>query len=193
MIGEKEREMTDKQKRALLGVARKVIEATVRGEKAGGFESEDPLFNEQRGCFVTMHNQGELRGCIGNFQPSQGLIQTIREMAVAATKDYRFSRNPVTPGELDQIDIEISVLSPLAKTDEPLGLELGKHGIYIQRGTASGCFLPQVATETGWSKEEFLSNCCAGKAGMTPDAWKQPDTDVLLFTAEVFGEKEMVV
>lgn len=185
--------MTDKQKLALLGVARKVIEATVRGEKAGGFESEDPLFNEHRGCFVTMHNQGELRGCIGNFQPSQGLIQTIREMAIAATKDYRFSRNPVTPEELDQIDIEISVLSPLAKTDDPLSLELGKHGIYIQRGAAGGCFLPQVATETGWSKEEFLSNCCAGKAGMTPDAWKQPDTDVLLFTAEVFGEKEMDV
>ena len=183
--------MTEKQKRALLAVARKVIEATVRGERVGGFESEDPLFHEQRGCFVTIHNHSALRGCIGNFQPNQGLLQTVREMAIAATQDYRFAANPVTPSELAEIDIEISVLSPLEKTDDPLSLELGKHGIYIKRGMAGGCFLPQVATETGWSKEEFLSNCCAGKAGMAPDAWKQPDTEVLLFTADVFGEEDV--
>lgn len=183
--------MTEKQKRALLNVARKVIEATVRGERTSQFESEDPLFNEQRGCFVTIHNHGDLRGCIGNFQPSQPLLQTISEMAVAATQDYRFAANPLTPRELAEIDIEISVLSPLERTDDPLSLELGKNGIYIKRGMAGGCFLPQVATETGWSKEEFLSNCCAGKAGMAPDAWKLPDTEVLLFTAEVFGEKDV--
>lgn len=183
--------MTEKQKRALLAVARKVIEAAVRREAVGGFESEDPLFNEQRGCFVTIHNHGNLRGCIGNFQPDAGLLQTIREMAIAATQDYRFTANPIIPTELNEIDVEISVLSPLTKTDDPLSLELGKHGIYIKRGHAGGCFLPQVATETGWSKEEFLGNCCAGKAGMAPDAWKQPDTDVLLFTAEVFGEKDL--
>ena len=183
--------MTEKQKRALLGVARKVITAAVRGEAVGRFKSEDPLFNEPRGCFVTIHNHGQLRGCIGNFQPSAALVQTVREMAIAATQDYRFAANPVTASELSEIDIEISVLSPLEKTDDPLSLELGKHGIYIKRGSAGGCFLPQVATETGWTKEEFLSNCCAGKAGMPADAWKQPDTEVLLFTAEVFGEIDL--
>ena len=92
--------------------------------------------------------------------------------------------------ELQEIDIEISVLSPLEKTDDPLSLELGKHGIYIKKGFAGGCFLPQVATETGWNKEQFLSQCCGGKAGLPPDAWKQADTEVFLFTAEVFGEKD---
>jgi len=182
--------MTDKQKKTLLEVARKVIEAAVRNEPISGFESEDPLFNEKRGCFVTIHNHSDLRGCIGQFQPSQPLIETIREMAIAATRDGRFTMNPITPAELDKIDIEISVLSPLEKTDDPLSLELGKHGIYIKDGWTSGCFLPQVATETGWSKEEFLSNCCGGKAGLPTDAWKQPDTEIFLFTAEIFGENE---
>jgi uncharacterized protein (TIGR00296 family) len=73
------------------------------------------------------------------------------------------------------------------RTDDPLSLQLGVDGIYIKKDRASGCFLPQVASETGWSKEEFLSNCCAHKAGLAPDAWKDPETEVYLFTAEVFG------
>ena len=183
--------MTTEQKKQLLEVARKVVEMAVRGLPVSTFESEDPLFNERRGCFVTLHNHGELRGCIGQFQPEGTLLETVRDMALAATRDSRFLNNPITPAELADIDIEISVLSPLQKTDDPLSLELGVHGIYIKRGWAAGCFLPQVATETGWSKEEFLRHCCAGKAGMAPDAWKQPDTEVFLFTAEVFGEKDM--
>jgi len=182
--------MTDKQKQSLLQVVRKVIESTVRGEPVSEFESEDPLFNEKRGCFVTIHNHGQLRGCIGRFEPDEILIRVLREMAVSATRDPRFTMNPVTPAELKEIDIEISVLSPLEKTDDPLSLELGKHGIYIKKGFAGGCFLPQVATETGWDKEQFLSQCCAGKVGLPPDAWKQSDTQVFLFTAEVFGEKD---
>ena len=182
--------MTDKQKQSLLQVVRKVIEAAVRGESVSEFESEDPLFNEKRGCFVTIHNHGQLRGCIGRFEPDDKLIKVLREMAVSATRDPRFIMNPVTLAELKKIDIEISVLSPLEKTDDPLSLELGTHGIYIKKGFASGCFLPQVATETGWDKEQFLSQCCGGKAGLPPDAWKQSDTQVFLFTAEVFGEKD---
>ena len=183
--------MTEKQKKTLLEVARKVISAAVRQEPINEFESEDPLFNEKRGCFVTIHNKGHLRGCIGQFQPAESLIKTIREMSIAATRDSRFLNNPVTPAELDQIDIEISVLSPLERTDDPLSLELGRDGIYIKRGYSSGCFLPQVATETGWSKEEFLSQCCAGKAGLPSDAWKRSDTEVYFFTADVFGENEI--
>jgi len=184
--------MTEKQKKSLLQVARKVIEAAVRRKTISVFESEDPLFNEKRGCFVTIHNHGQLRGCIGQFQPDQPLLKTIKDMAVAATRDSRFVANPVTQAELGEIDIEISVLSPLEPTDDPLSLELGKHGIYIKRGFAGGCFLPQVATETGWTKEEFLSNCCGHKAGLPPDAWKKSDTQVLLFTADVFGEENVI-
>ena len=105
----------------------------------------------------------------------------------SATGDPRFFADPVTAGELEQLDIEISVLSPLRRTSEPLSLRLGADGIYIKKGGASGCFLPQVAEEAGWGKEEFLSYCCAHKAGLPADAWKEADTEVYLFTADVFG------
>ena len=183
--------MTKKQKKSLLEVTRKVVESAVKGESINAYESEDSLFNEKRGCFVTLHNKGELRGCIGQFVPQESLLATIRQMAVAATQDSRFAGNPVRPAELDEIDIEISVLSPLVKTEDPLSLDLGQDGIYIKHGWKSGCFLPQVATETGWSKEEFLSHCCAGKAGLASDAWRSSDTEVYLFRAEVFGEKQL--
>ena len=186
-------QLSKNQKRALLGMARRVIDCVVRGEPVGEFKSEDPLFSEARGCFVTMHNGGELRGCIGQFQPATSLVQTLREMAIATTQDPRFRHRPVTPAEVAQINVEISVLSPLEKTQDPMSLKWGEHGIYIQSGGASGCFLPQVATETGWSTEEFLNHCCRDKAGLREDAWKDPDTEVFLFTAEVFSESEFEI
>jgi uncharacterized protein (TIGR00296 family) len=107
----------------------------------------------------------------------------------SATSDPRFFADPITADELEQLDVEISVLSPLQRTNKPLDLRLGTDGIYIKKGRASGCFLPQVATETGWSKEEFLSYCCAHKAGLAADAWKKAETEVSLFTADVFGSE----
>jgi AmmeMemoRadiSam system protein A len=105
----------------------------------------------------------------------------------SATGDPRFFANPITAHEFNLLDIEISVLSPLQKTDNPLSLRLGIDGIYIKKGYHSGCFLPQVATETGWNKQQFLSFCCSHKAGLSPNAWKDKDTDVFLFTAEIFS------
>lgn len=180
--------LTETQKKSLLKVVRRVVEMAVRGETVSEYESEDELFNEKRGCFVTIHNKGQLRGCIGQFQPTASLIRTIREMGIAATRDSRFIYNPITVKELSEIDIEISVLSPLELADDPARLKLGEHGIYIKKGQVSGCYLPQVATETGWSVAEFLSHCCQDKAGLAADAWKEPDTEVFLFTADVFGE-----
>ncbi|MHC4557856.1 MAG: AmmeMemoRadiSam system protein A [Planctomycetota bacterium] len=180
--------MDDQQKKALLKIARETVEAVIRQESAEKPESDDPELNAPCGCFVTLKNHGRLRGCIGRFISDDPLIDLVAEMATAsATGDPRFLSDPIMPGELDQLDIEISVLSPLQRTDDPLSLRLGVDGIYIKRGRTSGCFLPQVATETGWSKEEFLSYCCAHKAGISADAWKDPETEVYLFTAEVFG------
>jgi hypothetical protein len=142
-------------------------------------------------AFVTLKNAGQLRGCIGTFVARAALWEMVREMALAALRDPRFVSRPVTAAEMRQIDIEISALSPLEKIKDPLkDIELGRHGIYIKGARASGCFLPQVATETGWSKEEFLSHCAADKAGLSPDAWKDPQTEVYRFTARVFGERE---
>jgi len=180
--------MNDAQRQTLLRVARDTVEAVITGRPVPGPRSNDAELNVHCGCFVTLKNQGRLRGCIGQFTSDKPLIELVSEMAKAsATGDPRFLADPITPEELGQLDIELSVLSPLERTDDPLGLHLGVHGIYIKSGCASGCFLPQVATETGWSKEQFLSYCCAHKAGLPADAWKDPATEVYLFTAQVFG------
>ena len=180
--------MDSDRKQTLLKVARETVEAVVAGRAVPKPRSDDPDLNAHCGCFVTLKNHGRLRGCIGQFISEMPLIELVAEMAKAsATSDPRFFADPITARELDQLDIEISVLSPLKRTSEPLSLRLGADGIYIKRGCASGCFLPQVATETGWSKEEFLSYCCAHKAGLSVDAWKEPETEVYLFTADVFG------
>jgi AmmeMemoRadiSam system protein A len=180
--------MNDAQKHALLKVARDTIDAAITRKRLPQVEADDPELASHCGCFVTLKNGEQLRGCIGVFVADRPLVNMVIEMAKAsATGDPRFLDDPITAAELPQLDIEISVLSPLKKTDDPLSLRLGVDGIYIKRGYLSGCFLPQVATETGWSKEEFLSYCCSHKAGLPADAWKDPKTDVFLFTAEVFG------
>ena len=179
--------MNDQQKQTLLKVARDTVEAVIKPKKITKPESDDPELNAPCGCFVTLKNRNRLRGCIGQFTSDSPLIELVAEMAKAsATGDPRFFGDPITAGELEKLDIEISVLSPLQKTDDPLSLRLGVDGIYIRQGRASGCFLPQVATETSWSKEQFLSYCCAHKAGLAADAWKDPKTQVYLFTAEAF-------
>jgi AmmeMemoRadiSam system protein A len=180
--------MNETQKQTLLKIARDTVKAVVAGGAMPKPKSSDPELNARCGCFVTLKNGEDLRGCIGQFTSDRPLIELVVEMATAsATSDPRFFSDPIAADELEQLDIEISVLSPLQKADDPLSLRLGVDGIYIKRGCASGCFLPQVATETGWSKEEFLSYCCAHKAGLPADAWKDPKTDVYLFSAEVFG------
>ncbi len=184
--------LTEEQKKELLRIARAVVESYVKGESAQIKIPDEPAFKQKAGCFVTLHTNGQLRGCIGTFSADKPLVENVIEMARAALEDPRFPHMRLRADELDKLDIEISVLSPMWKVEDPLSLELGKHGIYIRRGYRSGCFLPQVASETGWSKEEFLSYCCSHKAGLEPDAWKNPDTEVYLFTAEVFSEKELL-
>jgi len=180
--------MDSDQKQALLKVARDTVEAVITGGHTPKPESDDPELNAACGCFVTLKNRDRLRGCIGQFTSEMPLIELVGQMARAsATGDPRFFADPITADELEQLDIEISVLSLLKRTDDPLSLRLGVDGIYIKKGCLSGCFLPQVATETGWSKRQYLSYCCAHKAGLPPDAWKDPETEVSLFTAEVFG------
>jgi hypothetical protein len=137
------------------------------------------------GAFVTLKEKGELRGCIGRFTSDIPLYKVIQEMAIASsTEDTRFS--PVSPAEVDQLEIEISVLSPMKGVYSPDDIILGKHGIYIKKGYFSGTFLPQVATETGWNKEEFLGHCARDKAGIGWDGWK--DADLYVYEACIFSE-----
>jgi len=175
------------ERAALVGLAKAAVAAAVKGQPPPAVADASGVLGEMRGCFVTLTTAGRLRGCIGTFTPQIPLGEQVVEMAAAAaTEDPRFWSERITPEELSRLDVEVSVLSPLTPTDEPEKLEVGRHGIYVVRGGRSGCFLPEVATDQGWGAEEFLSFCCAHKAGLPADAWKQPGTKVYLFTSEKF-------
>ncbi|MBL7070720.1 MAG: AmmeMemoRadiSam system protein B [Candidatus Omnitrophica bacterium] len=176
------------RRKRLLEIARDTISTYLSTGKAPALEETDDIFNREMGAFVTLHKNGQLRGCIGNMIGKGPLYLTVRDMAIqSATGDPRFPK--VTSAELGQIDIEVSVLSELEKVTDVNKIEMGTHGVIVRKGFASGVFLPQVAIETGWSRDEFMSNLCSGKAGLAPDAWKKGDIDIFIFTAEVFGEK----
>lgn len=181
--------LTNEQKETLLKLARTSIEKYTIESMIPKFESKDPLFSEKRGAFVTIHNNGTLRGCIGMIEGSEPLFETIIEMAIEAShNDPRFL--PVEPDEIKDIEIEISVLTPKRRVKSIDEIELGKHGVIVKRGFASGVYLPQVAAETGWTKEQFMQSLCGSKAGLPPDAYKDPKTEIYVFEAEVFGEKD---
>lgn len=183
--------MNEEQKKILLKVAKETVKAAVSGKPVYEPETDDPALLAEVGCFVTLKNGPELRGCIGQFTADKPLIAMVAQMAVSSSlHDPRFGGDRITVDELPELDIEISVLSPMVKTDDPLSLRLGIDGIYIVKGGRSGCFLPQVATETGWDEVDFLSYCCAHKGGLKPDAWRNdPAVEVYLFTADVFGAR----
>ena len=181
--------LTKEEKEKLLKLARESITYYLRHGKRLFVEEKDPILCEERGVFVTLHKNGQLRGCIGNMKGKGPLYLTIRDMAVeAAIGDPRFPA--VELDEMKDIDIEISVLSPIEKIGDPEKIEMGKHGVIVRDGLRSGVYLPQVATETGWTREEFMSSLCGQKAGMDSNAWKTGECDIYVFTAEVFGEKE---
>ena len=181
--------LNDAQRKRLLQIARESLTSYVRDGKRKTFAEKDPVLNEPMGAFVTLHEDGELRGCIGNMVGQGPLYQTVAAMAIeAAVNDPRFSA--LSPAEIDKVDIEISALSPMKKVAGPEEIKIPGNGVLVRRGFRSGVYLPQVATEAGWNKEQFLTSLCAHKAGLRPDAWKDPATDMYIFSAEVFGEKE---
>ena len=178
------------QKKKLLGLARKSIETYLKTNNKLEVANDDPILAKEAGAFVTLHKSGKLKGCIGNLAGREPVYLIVQEMAIAAaTNDWRFS--PVELSELKDIEIEISVLSPLERIDNADKIQMGVHGVVIRKGTNSGVYLPQVALDTRWSKEEFLSSLCVDKAGLPADAWKDPSTEIYIFTAEVFSEKEL--
>ena len=164
------------------------MEGYIRDRKVPEFSPASPALQRPLGAFVTLKENGQLRGCIGRFEPSEPLYKIVQQMAIsAATEDPRF--RPVGAGELSKLEYEISVLSPLKKIRSADEIVLGKHGVQVSKGFFyHGVFLPQVATETGWSKEEFLGELCSQKAGLPRNCWKDPDVRLEVFTAQVFNE-----
>ena len=189
-------EYSNEERRWLLRLAHRSIRAAVSGRplrdemaEAASAQLSTQMrehLREARGAFTTLHENGALRGCIGMIMAVKPLDETVREMArAAALEDSRFA--PVTEDELDKLQVEISVLSPMFAI-APEDVVVGRHGLMISYGGRRGLLLPQVAPEWGWDRETFLAQSCR-KAGLPMDQWKH-GAQIEAFTAEVFGEKE---
>ena len=179
--------LTKEQQQYLLSLARRSIREYLSSQRLVEIETDDPTMHQRRAVFVTLTKEERLRGCIGQIVARMPLAQAVREAAIsAATRDHRFV--PVTSDELDKLHIEISVLSPLQRVDDPGQIEVGKHGVLVREGEHQGVFLPQVASEQGWNREEMLTHLCRDKAGLPPDAWRKTAT-LYVFTAQVLEEE----
>jgi AmmeMemoRadiSam system protein A len=175
---------TEAQQRTLVEIARAAVRRSVSGD-APEWPRADP-FPEASGAFVTLKKHGELRGCIGTLECRRPLLEEVARVAVsAAREDPRFE--PVRPAELDDLDVEVSVLGPLEEIDpmDPQAIVIGRHGLVVEQGYRRGLLLPQVATEWKLDRETFLAQTCA-KAGLPTDCWRKR-AKVYRFAADVFG------
>ena len=178
----------------LLNVARDTIRRTLRGdapppESSFSVPIDDPVLAQPAGCFVTLHRAAthELRGCVGRLDATDPLFHAVRRASVGVLRDPRFHDEPVRFEELGTLDIDISVLSPLAPAQGPLAFDLLNEGVYLTHGERAGCFLPQVARETGWSKQQLLDRLCVEKMGLPPTAWQDPRARLYVFRTVEIG------
>jgi AmmeMemoRadiSam system protein A len=180
------------EKLTLLEIARNTLEYCVKEGKKPDLNSEEYALTQtlknKRGVFVTLNKNGNLRGCIGHIQPREQLFDAVIDNTInSSMNDGRF--RPVSEDELPDIEIDISVLSPIKKISGAEKFITGKHGIIIRLGGMRAVFLPQVATEQGWDREETLAQLC-NKAGLPSYAWKDDEMEFFVFTAEVFHENK---
>ncbi|MCK4244858.1 MAG: AmmeMemoRadiSam system protein A [Candidatus Omnitrophica bacterium] len=180
--------LNEEQQKQLLKIARETIENWLGKRRKLKLDVRDSQLQEKRGVFVTLRKDEQLRGCIGMILPEKPLAEAVINMAIeSATGDPRFP--PLSLRELKGIKIEISVLTVPKRVKDYQEIELGRDGVIVKGGFQQGVFLPQVATETGWTKEEFLENLCSHKAGLPRDAYRDKDTELYTFQAQVFSEE----
>jgi len=178
--------LDDSDKSELLTLARTTLETYFSENRVPDYHTTRPELLARRGAFVSLHRGEELRGCIGQIFADRELFRIVQNCALsAALEDSRFY--PVTSEELPELTIEISALTPLQRVRNVEEIEVGKHGIYIIRGSHRGLLLPQVATQYEWDRDTFLSQTCR-KAGLPESAWCDPQTSIQVFSAEVFSE-----
>jgi AmmeMemoRadiSam system protein A len=178
--------LTTTQKDALLALARETARRAAAGERASEPGPAPEGLTAPGAAFVTLRVGGELRGCIGTFEARDPLWDTVHEMATAAaTRDPRFA--PLGARDLPAITVDVSVLAPARRIRHTGEIELGRHGLEIRRGPRRGLLLPQVATDHDLDRETFLAETCR-KAGLPAGAWREADTEIWAFEAEVFGD-----
>ncbi len=182
------------QQRFLLDLAKSTIVQSLRGLHTQPPVTQDAILNTVCGCFVTLHDAAShrLRGCIGRIQSADPLVVGVHDSAISALHDPRFINNPITLRELPRLDIEVSVLSPLMPAANTLDFEPRQHGIFLTCQGRTGTFLPQVARETGWDREQLLTRLCGEKMGLAADAWKDPAARLFIYTALVIGPEPFV-
>ena len=179
-----ESNLSEEEKKTLHKIALTAIKKRLEKEPPSKLESTTNTLKEKRGAFVSLHKHGQLRGCIGYVHGVKPLAEAINDMAIAAAfQDPRFPT--LKENELSDLDIEISVLTPMKQISDIKQIELGKHGLMMIKGPYSGLLLPQVATQYNWDRQTFLSETCH-KAGLPADAWKDDDTEIYIFSAEIF-------
>jgi AmmeMemoRadiSam system protein A len=177
-------------KRLLLDLARSMIRLTLtEGRPADVPECPAPALLSPAGSFASLHEllTHRLRGCVGRMDASQPLWQCVHHSAIGVLGDPRFHDDAVRLEELPSLEIEISVLSPMRQVPTPLDFNLETEGVYLIHHGRSGCFLPQVARETGWTREQLLSRLCIEKLGLPPAAWAEPGARLMVFSTEIIG------
>lgn len=174
-------------RRQLLQIAQHSVETVIARRTVPDPETLPDELQQKAGAFVTIYHRGQLRGCLGRLEAREPLGRLVAHLAASAvTEDPRFSDHRLAPRDIPEVTVEVTVLSPLARVAAK-DVEVGVHGIQVKRKGKSGCFLPQVASERGWTSEQFLSVCCADKAGLAADAWKDPAVEISVFTATKIG------
>ena len=176
----------------LLQIASDVIRSTLSGRPYIAPAQPDPALLQPAGSFVSLHDAQthRLRGCIGSFDATRPLLQSLIATAASVLEDPRFNYFPVTLAELPQLELELSILSPLKPAENTLAFDLLNDGIYLSFGGRTGCFLPQVARETGWNKEQLLARLCTEKLGLPAIAWKSPEARLQTFSVLIIGPRK---
>ena len=180
--------LSHNDRRALLDLARHAISEAVLRQGIPDLPPASQRLAERGGAFVTIHCDGKLRGCIGRLDAASALAETVAQCAIsAALHDPRF--RPLREDEIPRLELEISVVSE-PRPIKPEEVEVGTHGILVSRGASRALLLPQVAVERSWSATQFIEETCC-KAGLEPGAWRDPETKLCAFTADIFSEFEL--
>lgn len=181
----------------LMDLARTAIRRALSGEYPPAPPADhfhEPALLQPAGCFVSLHSLHgrRLRGCVGRLDATLALAEAVRATALGVLDDPRFSHCPVCLDELELLDLEISVVSPSRPVEQPLDFEPLEHGIYLTIGERAGCFLPQVARETGWGREQLLARLCTEKMGLPADRWREPVARLSVFTTLTIGPEPFI-